>query len=72
MFSWPRFGVKVIAVINCYSKREWGRPRLLQTLADTNKHSVLGKPKTPVFAEFSLELSIFLLHFQAQSTGEIA
>lgn len=50
MFSWPHFEGKVIAIINCYSKRERGHPRLLQTLADANKHFVLGEPKTPASA----------------------
>lgn len=65
MFSWPHFGVKVIAIIHCYSKREWVGPRLLQIQTDPNKHSVLGELKTLA----SAGLFSGVEHFHAQFPG---
>lgn len=37
-------------IIHCCSKKKQGHPKLLQILADPNKHAVLGEPKTPASA----------------------
>lgn len=72
MFSWTHFGVKVIAIINCYSKREGVAQGSCRPLLPQTNTLFLVNQKLLPLQDCSLELTIFLLHFQAQSNGEIA